>query len=131
MIIYLATKDEEVEVPDYEKKRLESLENVAEKKTMFDEKLRNAKLAKPFKCSKCLSEFMKKAKMKSHQCFKCDLCNKYFKATLNNQSFYKHDMNEHDGYFTKKSKLKRPAREKKNVSRSVKTISKNVCTLAF
>ena len=34
--------DEEAEIPDYEKKRLE---NIAEKKAMFEEKLRNAKLA--------------------------------------------------------------------------------------
>merc|ERR1712037_473123 len=89
-------------------------------KDLFDEKLRSAKLArraKPFKCSKCLSEFMKKAQLKSHQCFKCDLCNKYFKVTLNNQSFYKHDMDEHDGFFTKKSKSKRPLRERKNINR--------------
>ena len=111
------------------------MENIAEKKDLFDEKLRNAKLAcrkKPFECSKCLSEFMKKAQLKSHQCFKCDLCDKYFKVTLNNQSFYKHDMDEHDGYFTKKSKLNRPLRERKNISRLVlKTISKNVCTRPF
>ena len=123
--------DEDAEIPDYEKKRLE---NIAEKKAMFEEKLRNAKLAvkaKPFKCSKCLSDFMKKEQLKSHQCFKCDLCNKYFKVTLNNQSFYKHDIDEHGGYFTKKSKLKRPLRERKNISRLVKTIFKNVCTRAF
>ena len=55
--------DEEAEIPDYEKKRLE---NIAEKKAMFEEKLKNAKLAvkaKPFKCSKCLSEFTKKVKL--------------------------------------------------------------------
>jgi hypothetical protein len=96
--------DEEAEIPDYEKKRLA---NIAEKKAMFEEKLRNAKLAvkaKPFKCSTCLSDFAKKAQLKSHQCgLKCDLCNKYFKIS---QSFYKHDMNEHDGSGqTEKGKL--------------------------
>ena len=124
-----AIKYEDIKTPDYEKKRME---NIAEKKDLFDEKLRRAKLAcslKPFKCSKCLSEFMKKAQLKSHQCFKCDLCNKYFKVTLNNQSFYKHDMDEHDGFFTKKSKSKRPLRERKNINRLVKNISKNVCFL--
>ena len=110
--------DEESEIPDYEKKRLE---NIAEKKAMFEEKLRNAKLAvkaKPFKCSKCLSEFMKKAQLKSHQCFKCDLCNKNFKSS---QSFYKHGRVEHDGHFTMKSNLKPPAREKKNIGRLVES----------
>ena len=109
-------KDDDAEIPDYEKKRLE---NIAEKKAMFEEKLRNAKLAvkaKPFKCSKCLSDFMKKAQLKSHQCFKCDLCNKNFKSS---QSFYKHDRVEHDGHFTMKSKLKQPDRAKKNISRLV------------
>ena len=55
--------DEDAEIPDYEKKRLE---NIAEKKAMFEERLMNAKLAliaKRFKCSKCFSEFMKKASM--------------------------------------------------------------------
>jgi hypothetical protein len=108
---------EEAEIPYYEKKRLE---NIAEKKAMFEEKLRNAKLAvkaKPFKCSTCLSDFAKKAQLKSHQCgLKCDLCNKYFRIS---QSFYKHDMNEHDGYFTKNSKLKRPDRERKPINRLV------------
>ena len=115
-------KDEDAKIPDYEKKRLKS---IAEKK-----KARLACRVKPFKCSKCLSEFMKKAQLKIHQCFKCDLCSKYFKITeaWACQSFYKHDMAEHDGYFTKKSKLMRPAREKKNVSRLVKTISKNIYT---
>ena len=107
----------------YEANEKKRRDNIAEKKALFDEK--------PFKCSKCLSEFMKKAQLKSHQCFKCDLCNKYFKVTLNNQSFYKHDIDEHAGYFTKKSKLKRPLRERKNISRLVKTIFKNVCTQAF
>ena len=115
-------KYEDSEIPDYEKEK-KRRENIAERKALFDEK--------PFKCSKCLSEFMKKAQLKSHQCFKCDLCNKYFKVTLNNQSFYKHDIDEHGGYFTKKSKLKRPLRERKNISRLVKTIFKNVCTRAF
>ena len=108
------TDDEDAEIPDYEKKRLE---NIAEKKAMFEEKLRNAKLAvkaKPFKCSKCLSEFMKKAELKRHQCIKCDLCIKYFKTS---QRFYNHDKDEHDGYFTKKSKLKRPERERKTIIR--------------
>ena len=110
--------DEEAEIPDYEKKRLE---NIAEKKAMFEEKLKNAKLAvkaKPFKCSNCLSEFIKKAQLKSHQCFKCDLCNKNFKSS---HSFYKHDRVEHDGHFTMKSKLKRPGRAKKNIIRLVKS----------
>ena len=67
-------KDEAAEIPEYERKRLE---NIAEKKAMFEDKLRNAKLAvkaKCFKCSNCLSEFMKKAELKRHQCIKCDLC---------------------------------------------------------
>ena len=71
--------DEDAEIPDYEKKRLE---NIAEKKAMFEERLMNAKLAlnaKRFTCSKCLSEFMKKASLKKHQCIKCVLCNMYFK----------------------------------------------------
>jgi hypothetical protein len=107
-------KDDDAEIPDYEKKRLE---NIAEKKAMFEEKLKNAKLAvkaKPFKCSSCLSEFMKKAELKRHQCFKCDLCIKYFKT---NASFYVNDRVENDGYFAKEFKLKRPERKKKNVSR--------------
>ena len=107
-------KDDDTEIPDYEKKRLE---NIAEKKAMFEEKLKNAKLlvkAKPFKCSKCLSDFMKKAQLKSHQCFKCDLCFKYFKT---NVSFYVHDRVEHDGYFAKELKLKRPERKKKDIDR--------------
>ena len=111
-------KDDDTEIPDYEKKRLE---NIAEKKAMFEEKLRNAKLAvkaKPFKCSKCLSDFMKKTQLKSHQCFKCDLCNKNFKSS---HSFYKHDRVEHDGHFTMKSKLKRPGRAKKNINRLVQS----------
>ena len=105
---------EDTEIPDYEKKRLE---NIAEKKAMFEDKLRNAKSAvneKRFKCSKCLSDFMKKAQLKSHQCIKCDICIKYFKT---NQRFYNHDRVEHDGHFAMKSKLKRPERKKKNVSR--------------
>ena len=105
---------EDAEIPDYEKKRLE---NIAEKKAMFEDKLRNAKLAvkeKRFQCSKCLSDFMKKAQLKSHQCIKCDICIKYFKTT---QRFYNHDRVEHDGHFAIKSKLKRPERKKKNVSR--------------
>ena len=109
-------KDEDAEIPDYEKTRLE---NIAEKKAMFEEKLRNAKLAvkaKPFKCSKCLSEFMKKAQLKRHQCIKCDLCIKYFKTS---QSFYFHDRVEHDGHFLMKSKLKRPERERKAINRLV------------
>ena len=113
-----AIKYEDVKIPDYEKKRME---NIAEKKDLFDEKLRSAKLAcnvKPFKCSKCLSEFMKKAQLKSHQCFKCDLCNKNFKSS---HSFYKHDRVEHDGHFTMKSKLKRPGRAKKNIIRLVQS----------
>ena len=84
---------------------------------MFEEKLRNAKLAvkaKPFKCAKWLSDFMKKAQLKNHQCLKCDLCNKYFKTSV---SFYFHDRIEHGGYFAKELKLKRPERKKKNVSR--------------
>ena len=71
--------DEDAEIPDYEKKRLE---NIAEKKAMFEERLMNAKLAlnaKRFTCFKCLSEFMKKASLKKHQCIKCVLCNMYFK----------------------------------------------------
>ena len=110
--------DEDAEIPDYEKKRLE---NIAEKKAMFEEKLRNAKLAvkeKPFKCSKCLSDFMKKAQWKSHQCIRCDLCNKYFKNSLH---FYAHDRVEHDGHFAMESKLKRPERERKTVKRFVAT----------
>merc|ERR550534_1609704 len=84
---------------------------------MFEDKLRNAKLAvkaKRFKYSKCFTDFMKKAQLKSHQCFRCDLCFKYFKT---NVSFYVHDRVEHDGYFAKELKLKRPERKKKNVSR--------------
>ena len=107
-------KVEDTEIPEYEKKRLE---NIAEKKAMFEDKLRNAKLAvkaKRFKCSNCLSEFMKKAQLKSHQCIKCDLCIKYFKSS---QNFYNHDRVEHDGHFAKKSKLKRPERKKKKVSK--------------
>ena len=80
-------KDEAAEIPEYERKRLE---NIAEKKAMFEDKLRNAKLAvkaKRFKCSKCFTDFMKKAQLKSHQCFRCDLCFKYFKT---NVSFYVH-----------------------------------------
>ena len=106
--------DEEAEIPDYEKKRLE---NIAEKKAMFAEKMRNAKLAvkaKPFKCSKCSSDFMKKAQLKSHQCIRCDLCNKYFKNSLH---FYAHDRVEHNGHFATESKLKRPERERKTVNR--------------
>ena len=109
-------KDEDAETSDYEIKRLE---NIAEKKVLFEEKLRKAKLAvkaKPFKCSKCLSEFMKKAQLKSHQCIKCDLCNKYYKTS---QSFYNHDKVEHDGHFVKESKLKRPERERKSIKRFV------------
>ena len=108
--------DEEAEIPDYEKKRLE---NIAEKKAMFEEKLMNAKFAvraKRFKCSKCFSEFMKKAQLKRHQCIRCDLCNKYFKNSL---YFYAHDRVEHDGHFAMKSKLKRPERERKTVNRFV------------
>ena len=111
-------KDDDTEVPEYEKKRLE---NIAEKKAMFEEKLKNAKLAvkaKPFKCSKCLSDFMTKVQLKSHRCFKCDLCNKNFKSS---HSFYKHDRVEHDGHFTMKSKLKRPGRAKKNIRRFVQS----------
>ena len=107
-------KVEDTEISDYEKKRLE---NIAEKKAMFEDKLRNAKLAvkaKRFKCSNCLSEFMKKAQLKSHQCVKCDLCIMYFKSS---QNFYNHDRVEHDGHFAKKSKLKRPERKKKKVSK--------------
>ena len=109
-------KDDDAEIPDYEKKRLE---NIAEKKAMFEEKLKNAKLAvkaKPFKCSKCLSDFMKKAQFKSHQCLKCDLCIKYFKTSV---SFYFHDRVEHGGYFAKELKLKRPERKKKVIDRFV------------
>jgi hypothetical protein len=108
--------DEDAEIPDYEKKRLE---NIAEKKAMFEERLMNAKIAlnaKRFKCSKCLSEFMKKASLKRHQCIRCVLCNMYFKNSL---SFYSHDTVEHDGYFAMKSKVKRPKREKKEVDRLV------------
>ena len=108
--------DEDAEIPDYEKKRLE---NIAEKKAMFEDKLRNAKFAvraKRFKCSKCLSDFMKKALLKSHQCFKCDLCIKYFKTSV---SFYVHDRVEHGGYFAKELKLKRPERKKKVIDRFV------------
>ena len=107
-------KVDNAEIPDYEKKRLE---NIAEKKAMFEDKLRNAKLAvkaKPFKCSKCLSDFTKKAQLKSHQCLKCDLCTKYFKTSV---SFYFHDRVEHGGYFAKELKLKRPEREKKVINR--------------
>ena len=109
-------KEDDAEIPDYEKKRLE---NIAEKKAMFEEKLKNAKLAvkaKPFKCSKCLSDFMKKAQLKNYQCFKCDLCIKYFKT---NVSFYVHDRVEHGGYFAKELKLKRPERKKKVIDRFV------------
>jgi hypothetical protein len=59
----LYRSDEDAEIPDYEKKRLM---NIAEKKAMFEEELRNVKLAlkaKHFKCSKCLSEFTKKVKL--------------------------------------------------------------------
>ena len=108
--------DEDAEIPDYERKRLE---NIAEKKAMFEERLMNAKLAlnaKRFKCSKCLSEFMKKASLKAHQCIKCVLCNMYFKNSL---SFYSHDTVEHGGYFAMKSKVKRPKREKKEVDKLV------------
>ena len=108
--------DEDAEIPDYEKKRLE---NIAEKKAMFEEKLMNAKFAvraKRFKCSKCFSEFMKKAQLKRHQCIRCDLCNKYFKNSL---YFYAHDRVEHDGHFAMKSKLKRPERERKPINRLV------------
>ena len=107
---------EDAGIPDYEKKRLE---NIAEKKAMFEEKLMNAKFAvraKRFKCSKCFSEFMKKAELKRHQCIKCYLCNKYLK---NSQSFYNHDRVEHDGHFAMKSKLKRPERERKPIKRLV------------
>jgi len=107
--------DEDAEIPDYEKKRLE---NIAEKKAMFEDKLRNAKFAvraKPFKCSKCLSEFMKKAQLKSHQCLKCYLCNN--KYLWGSHRFYNHDKVEHDGQIAMKSKLKRPERKKKDVSR--------------
>ena len=107
---------EDAEIPDYEKKRLA---NIAEKKAMFEEKLMNAKFAvraKRFKCSKCFSEFMKKAELKRHQCIKCDLCNKYLK---NSQSFYNHDRVEHDGHFAMKTKLKRPKRERKPINRLV------------
>ena len=105
---------EDAEIPDYEKKRLA---NIAEKKDLFEEKLMAAKFAvraKRFKCSKCFSEFMKKAELKRHQCIKCDLCNKYLK---NSQSFYNHDRVEHDGHFAMESKLKRPERERKTVNR--------------
>ena len=105
---------EDAAIPDYEKKRLE---NIAEKKAMFEDKLRIAKLAvkeKRFKCAQCLSEFTKKAQLKSHQCIKCDICIKYFKTS---QRFYNHDRVEHDGHFAMKSKLKRPERKKKNVRR--------------
>ena len=107
---------EDAEIPDYEKKRLA---NIAEKKDLFEEKLMNAKFAvraKRFKCSKCFSEFMKKAELKRHQCIKCDLCNKYLK---NSQSFYNHDRVEHDGHFAMKTKLKRPERERKPINRLV------------
>ena len=111
--------DKDAEIPDYEKKRME---NIAEKKAIFEEKLRNAKLAvraKPFKCSKCLSEFMKKVQLKRHQCIKCDLCMKYFKTSQSHMSpsYINHDKIEHDGQIAMKSKLKRPDRKKKNVSR--------------
>ena len=115
---------EDAGIPDYEKKRLE---NIAEKKAMFEEKLMNAKFAvraKPFKCSKCLSEFMKKAQLKRHQCIKCDLCSKYFKTIQTvlfhdtmSQIYINHDKVEHDGQIAMKSKLKRPEREKKNLIR--------------
>ena len=107
---------EDAEIPDYEKKRLA---NIAEKKDLFEEKLMNAKFAvraKRFKCSKCLSEFMKKAELKRHQCIKCYLCNKYLK---NSQSFYNHDRVVHDGHFALKTKLKRPERERKPIKRLV------------
>ena len=41
-------KEDDAEIPDYEKKRLE---NIAEKKAMFEEKLKNAKLAVKAKLS--------------------------------------------------------------------------------
>ena len=107
-------KDEDTKIPDYEKKRLA---NIAEKKAMFEDKLRSARLAvkaRRFKCSKCLSEFMKKAQLKRHQCIKCELCIKYFKTS---QRFYNHDRVEHDGHFAMKSKLKRPQRERKTNNR--------------
>ena len=115
-IDFSSKKDEDAEISDYEKKRLA---NIAEKKDLFEEKLRKAKLAvkaKPFKCTKCLSEFMKKLQLKSHQCIRCDLCKKYYKTS---QSFYNHDKVEHDGHFVKESKLKRPERERKPVKRFV------------
>ena len=108
--------EKDAEIPDYEKKRQA---NIEEKKAMFEEKLMNAKFAvraKRFKCSKCFSEFMKKAELKRHQCIKCDLCNKYLK---NSQSFYNHDRVEHDGHFAMKTKLKRPERERKPINRLV------------
>ena len=46
---FSSKKDEDAEISDYEKKRLA---NIAEKKALFEEKLRKAKLAvkaKPFK----------------------------------------------------------------------------------
>ena len=124
-------KDEDAEISDYEKKRLE---NIAEKKALFEEKLKKAKLAvkaKPFKCSKCLSDFMKKAQLKRHQCIKCDLCIKYFKTS---QSFYNHDRVEHKGHFAMKSKLKRPERKRKITNRfvvieEVKTLRPFKCSL--
>ena len=119
---------EDAGIPDYEKKRLE---NIAEKKAMFEEKLMNAKFAvraKPFKCSKCLSEFMKKAQLKRHQCIKCDLCSKYFKTIQTvlfhdtmSQIYINHDKVEHDGQIAMKSKLKRPGRAKKNIRRLVQS----------
>ena len=115
---------EDAEIPDYEKKRLA---NIAEKKDLFEEKLMNAKFAvraKPFKCSKCLSEFMKKAELKRHQCIKCDLCTKYFKTGQSfyvhnrmSQSYINHDKVEHEGQIAMRSKLKRTEREKKNLIR--------------
>jgi hypothetical protein len=59
---------------------------------------------------------MKKAQLKSHQCIRCDLCNKYFKNSL---YFYAHDRVDHDGHFAMESKLKRPERERKTVNRIV------------
>ena len=113
-------KDEDAEIPDYEKKRLQ---NIAEKKAMFEEKLMNAKMAasaKPFKCSKCFTYFTKKAQLQSHPCTKCDLCNKYFKNSL---YFYAHDRFEHNGHFAIISQKKQPKREKKNAKVSYYSVS--------